>query len=314
MISNNEGADLDAINAKAFLDINSLHYGRWHIFDETGYMALTDYLARDLDNIRLEQVVKKIVYNEKFVEVSTTDGQVYRAEFVLITVPLGVMKSKQIEFNPSLPQWKLDAIDRIGFGTYEKLFLLWDRPWWNFTGFHYMRIPSESTEFRYWVIADKSNDKPVLACHFSGRAAIQLKSKLNQDEIVEEIRGTLQKMFPDIVIPQLVASYMTNWNQDPFSYGSYSYISVKQKYEDPLYLAEQINDRLLFAGEATSTDAYGYTHGALLSARREVTRLLFVYDLLPTQNLTTSRSAMTIPLEGFIIIIISFIWLQLCGH
>ncbi|CAF4347598.1 unnamed protein product, partial [Rotaria magnacalcarata] len=65
-------------------------------------MALTDYLARDLDNIRLEQVVKKIVYNEKFVEVSTTDGQVYRAEFVLITVPLGVMKSKQIEFNPSL--------------------------------------------------------------------------------------------------------------------------------------------------------------------------------------------------------------------
>jgi monoamine oxidase len=109
-------------------------------------------------------------------------------------------------------------------------------------------------------------------------------------------------MFPEKVIPSPVGSYMTNWNQESFSYGSYSYISVMQNYDDPLYLAEPINNRLLFAGEATSTDTYGYAHGALLSARREVTRLLFVYDLLSEQNSTT-------PLE--VLVTIRFIVLQL---
>jgi monoamine oxidase len=115
---------LNAIGARGYLDINSIHHGEWRIFDETGYMALTNYLARDITDIRLEQIVTKINYNEKFVEVSTRDGEVYRAEYVLITIPLGVLKSKQIEFNPPLPQWKSDVIDRIGFGIYEKVFLL----------------------------------------------------------------------------------------------------------------------------------------------------------------------------------------------
>jgi monoamine oxidase len=136
---------------------------------------------------------------------------------------------------------------------------------------------------------------------FTSTAASRFESKQNQDEVVKEIRNTLQKMFPDKVIPLPVGSYTTNWNQDSFSYGSYSYISVMQNYEDPLYLAEPINNRLLFSGEATSTDTYGYAHGALLSARREVTRLLFVYDLLSEQNSTTS-------LEIFVTI--SFIVLQ----
>jgi monoamine oxidase len=310
VIGDTEGTELDTINAKTYLDLTSTHHGEWRIFDQTGYTALIDYLSRDLTNIRLEQVVTKINYTDKFAQVSTKDGGVYRAEYVLITIPLGVLKSKQIEFNPPLPQWKLDVIDRIGFGYYEKVFLLWDRAWWNVTDFYFVRTSSQSTEFRYYVYANKWNNKSMLTCIFSGRAASRLISKQNQNEVIEEIRDTLQKMFPDIVVPPPVESYMTNWNEDSFSYGSYSYISVKQKYEDPLYLSEPIGDRLLFAGEATSTDTYGYTHGALLSARREVSRLLFVYDLIRKQNSTTSKSPMTTPLE--IYILISFISLQLC--
>lgn len=310
MIGSVEGAELNAIGAKGYLDVTSIHHGEWHIFPETGYMALTDYLAKDLTDIRLERVVTKINYDEKFVEVSTRDGQVYRAEYVLITVPLGVLKSQQIEFKPSLPQWKLGAIDRIGFGVYEKVFLLWDQPWWNLTDFYFLRTSFMPTEFRYRVNAKKWNNKSVLTCSFAANAASQLKWKKNQNEVIEEIRNTLQKMFPDIVIPPPIESYMTRWNDDSFSYGSYAYISVKQNYEDPFYLSEPISDRLLFAGEATSTDTYGYAHGALLSARREVSRLLFAYDLLPKQNLITSQSVMTASLE--IYILISFLSLQLC--
>ena len=40
-------------------------------------------------------------------------------------------------------------------------------------------------------------------------------------------------------------------------------------------------DRVLWAGEATSTPFFGYTHGALLSGRREAERLMFDYGLAP---------------------------------
>ena len=281
-----EGAELDAIGAKAYLDIPSTHYGNEHIFPETGYSAVTDYLAKDVADIRLEKVVTKITYHEKLIEVSTRDGEIYQADFVLVTVPLGVLKSKQIKFIPQLPRWKLNAIDRIGFGIYEKVYLLWNQVWWNTSDFSFVRTSSEPTEFRYWASSNKWNNTPVITCIFAGKAASKLKD--NRDEVIEEIRSTLQKMFPNITIPAPVESYMTNWKNDSFTFGSFSYISLKQKYEDAFYLSEPINDRLLFAGEATSTDSHGYTHGALLSARREVTRLLFVYDLLPEQNTTSS--------------------------
>jgi monoamine oxidase len=288
-IESNEATELDTISAKGFLDVTSVHYGEEHIFYETGFMALTNYLAKDIEDIRFEQVVTKINYYEELVEVSTRDGQVYRAEFVLITVPLGVLKSEQINFSPQLPSWKLNAIHRLGFGIFEKVILLWDQAWWNSTNFYFMRISSEPADFGYWVNVNKWNDQPAIICFFSGQAAFRLKLNDNQDEIVEKVRQTLQQMFPDIVVPVPVDSYVTHWNQDPFSYGSYSYVSVNQKYEDPSYLAEPIGNRLLFAGEATSTDSYGYAHGALLSARREVTRLLFIYDLYRNRTQSFSK-------------------------
>ena len=296
-----EGAELDAISAKGYLDLTSIHHGEWRTFDDTGYMALTDYLASGLTNIRLEQVVTKISYDEQFVHVSTRDGHLYRAQYVLITVPLGVLKSQQIDFQPSLPQWKLSAIDRIGYGVYEKVFLLWDRAWWNQTDFYFLRTSSTPAEARYRVSAKTWNHTSVLTCTFAGEAATPLKWKRHQNDVIDEIRNTLQKMFPNIVIPPPTESYMTSWNEDSFSYGSYSYISVKQNYEDPFYLSEPIGDRLLFAGEATSTDTYGYTHGALLSARREVSRLLFVYDLLPEPTSITSQSGMSTAIEKSIL-------------
>ena len=140
----------------------------------------------------------------------------------------------------------------------------------------------------YWVNANKWNDKPAIICFFLGKAASRLRQSENHNKVIEEIRATLQEMFPDTVVPPPVDTYITNWKQDPFSNGSYSYISVNEKYEDRSYLTAPIANRLLFAGEATSSDTYGFAHGALLSGRREATRLLYVYDLLPKQNTTTS--------------------------
>jgi monoamine oxidase len=278
-VENQENTELDKIKAKDVFQITSNNYGVEPIFHSTGFIDVIKYLAKDVEDIRLEHEVKSINYQEKSVVVRTTDEKTFRAQFVLVTVPLGVLKSRTIEFYPPLPKWKSDAIDRLGFGLLDKAILLWDKAWWNVTEYFFLRVTSKRNEYSFWVNANKWNDRPALVCYFVGEEAERLEMLSDQTQVIQGVLQTLKEMFPDTNVPSPIDSYFTKWKLDRFAYGSYSYISARQRYQDPLYLGEPLEDRLLFAGEATSIDTYGFAHGALLSARREVTRLLHVYEL-----------------------------------
>lgn len=66
------------------------------------------------------------------VEVICEDGSRYYADYVICTFPLGVLKEKASSlFSPSLPQYKLDSINRLLFGTVDKILLEYDRPFLN---------------------------------------------------------------------------------------------------------------------------------------------------------------------------------------
>ena len=55
----------------------------------------------------------------------------YRCRFCLVTVPLGVLKRPELlTFTPHLPEWKLSAIRRMGFGLLNKVVLEFDQQWW----------------------------------------------------------------------------------------------------------------------------------------------------------------------------------------
>ncbi|CAF1193351.1 unnamed protein product [Adineta ricciae] len=284
VVENTEGAELNEIGAKSFLDLTSVYYGDELIFRDNGFMSLTNYLLKKISNIRFNQIVSKVIFHDQSVEVRTNTGQIYHAEYVLLTVPLGVLKRKLIEFSPPLPKWKTDAIDRIGFNIFEKVFLVWNSAWWNSSQFYFTRISSTPTRMNYWVNENKWNDKPALICFFSGNTTPQYLSVQNRSILVKELLETLQGMFPGSTIPQPTEVHVTNWYNDPFTYGSYSYISTQQTYDDPISLSEPVHNRLLFAGEATNIDTYGYAHGALSSARREVARLLYIYNLFSMRN------------------------------
>lgn len=54
----------------------------------------------------------------------------------------------------------------------------------------------------------------------------------------------------------------TNWSRDPFSYGSYSFVAKGAEKKHHTILAEPIDDRLFFAGEATHPDYNSTVHAA----------------------------------------------------
>ncbi len=106
-----------------------------HMTVRNGYSCLPIALSEGL-NIKLSSAAKEIKYTDKGVEVTiqstnpintANNGQnhaveVDKADAVLVTIPLGVLKECAMTmFEPKLPDWKLEAIQRLGFGNLNKV-------------------------------------------------------------------------------------------------------------------------------------------------------------------------------------------------
>nr|XP_053642852.1 spermine oxidase-like isoform X2 [Cherax quadricarinatus] len=66
------------------------------------------------------------------VEVICKNGKKFCADHVICTIPLGVLKeSGKTLFDPPLPDYKMDSIDRLCFGVVDKIYLEYERPFLN---------------------------------------------------------------------------------------------------------------------------------------------------------------------------------------
>lgn len=240
-----------------------------------GYDQIVQVLAQQPSplQIQTEQIVQAIDYTTPETVQITTDRQVFQAKTVIITVPLGVLKKGSIRFTPPLPQAKQAAIQRLNMGILNKVYFHFPEAFW---------AESESTLFGY-VSAEKGRwcewlnflpviNQPILLGFNAGTYGQQIES-LRDSEIIKLGLDTLKTMF-GINIPAPTDTLITRWGQDPFSWGSYSHIPPGASPADYQTIAQPIDQRLSFAGEATQSDYLGTVHGALLSGQREAKRIL----------------------------------------
>ena len=103
-----------------------------HCTFEHGYTSLLDVLKQNIppENILFDKCVKTVHWDNEDkdckVRIECANGESYLADYVIVTVSLGVLKAAPDIFIPKLPQRKLEAIDRLGFGVVDKVFLLFD--------------------------------------------------------------------------------------------------------------------------------------------------------------------------------------------
>lgn len=127
-------ANLEYANAA---NVNDLSLGGWdqdldNEFDGEhaqiigGYIQVPRAIWRyptALD-VRTRKTVRRIVYSvngRQPAKVECEDGESFEADDVIVTVPLGILKDNSVQFEPALPEWKCGPINRLGFGTLNKV-------------------------------------------------------------------------------------------------------------------------------------------------------------------------------------------------
>ena len=127
----------------------------------TGYRSVFDRLAEGLD-IRLDWPVSQIEYDESGVRVSGQRGML-SADRVIVTVPVGVLQSGAILFDPPLPDRQRRSLERIGSGTVEKVVLRFAERWWPHDDNGYFRWFDEPTNLVEWLDLTDHVGAPVVA-------------------------------------------------------------------------------------------------------------------------------------------------------
>ncbi len=236
-----------------------------------GYDALAYDLAQGLD-VRLNQIVTRIEYNAPSVKVMTNRDS-FEADRVVVTLPLGVLKRGAVEFSPGLPARKQQAIGRLGMNVLNKVYLRFAEAFWR----------DDDTDWIGYVAERKGEWVEALNIHHYTRQPILLLfnaaaygsfiESLSDADIVDQAMQRLRVMY-GADIPNPEGWLITRWLSDPFAGGSYSHLPVGATPDDRAALAEPINDRVFFAGEATMIEQAATVHGAYLSGVREAQRIM----------------------------------------
>jgi monoamine oxidase len=249
-----------------------------------GYNHLAEWLWRECKSpfftLRLKTVVTRVRWKRGRVEVaaqtvSSSSGELFVADFAVITLPLGVLQSRAdvcgaVEFVPELK--RLDkALSRLAMGQAMRITLIFRdsfrqlHPGLSRPGF----IHSDEKYFPTWWTT-LSNAVPALTGWAGGPKAESLV-ELSDAEVANGAIESLCRILgvaTEKIEKQIESYFLHNWWKDPFARGGYSYARVGGQ-QARRVLAAPIEDTLFFAGEAADIGGHGGTvHGAISTGNR----------------------------------------------
>ncbi|XP_066352074.1 lysine-specific histone demethylase 1 homolog 2-like [Miscanthus floridulus] len=277
-------ANLEFSNAGCLSELSLAHWdqddpyemGGDHCFLAGGNYRLIHALSDGVP-VLYEKKVSRIEHGGDGVSVTVEEGQIFQADMVLCTVPLGVLKSGSVVFDPELPEEKLGAIKRLGFGLLNKVAMVFPHVFWDEDIDTFGCLNKESSkrgEFFLFYSYHTVSGGAVLIALVAGESALEFE-KVDPVVSLHRVLGILKGIYgpKGVTVPDPVQSVCTRWGSDPFCSGSYSHIRVGSSGADYDILAESVNDRLFFAGEATNRAYPATMHGALLSGLREASKI-----------------------------------------
>jgi hypothetical protein len=202
-----------------------------------------------------------------------------------------------VTFDPPLPLRVQLAINNLGFGNLEKVFLRFERAWWTTDvppseispPFHIFlpprslppKVPKRALQM-FSLAELPVNAQPVLAFYLSDTWSTYMAT-LSSSEITFLFQSHYLPLLPNYT-PDccIIDVFVTNWSADPYTFGSYTHVPVGSVdgVNDLRILGEQIfslreaKGGLWFAGEHAGLADLATVNGALSSGKQAATHVM----------------------------------------
>jgi monoamine oxidase len=187
-----------------------------------GYSSLPRSLANGLD-IRLGVKVEAVIWESKSARVRLHDGSEMTARAAISTLPVGVLKSGAVRFEPALPESKKWALSQMEMGPIIKMLLHFDEGFWP----KWMEMVGCATGpvNLYWsVFRGVAGRPPVLCAYCIGPRAAKLSAE-SEESTIDILMADLRRLFPKADPRRaLVGFRLVNWAKDPFARGGYTFL------------------------------------------------------------------------------------------
>lgn len=251
----------NAVDSDQVSVMDMFHYNdtdeNWPL--KEGFGALIARFGADVP-VTLNCAVQRIEWGGAEAVLHSKKGPI-RARRVIVTVSTGILGAGDIRFDPALPNWKLAAIEGLPLGTHNRIGLMLDRDPFGPDFPKGTLLLEEGSEPMGFGIRPFGQDWVV--GYTGGRFALWLE-RAGQAAAVDLAKEKLAKAFGNDIKKYVTRSIVTAWAGDPWVKGSYSAALPGQGHQRP-EIARPIEDRLFFAGEATSTEFHATAHGAYIT-------------------------------------------------
>lgn len=236
-----------------------------------GYDLILKPLAKALD-IKLSNPVKTIAYDKKGATITTARGEVFKADYVVCSLPLGVLKAGHVTFDPPLPTSYRRSIHALGFGSVTKIALKFEKPFWDTETQYFGVMTKQKGRWNYWVNYRTFSKENILLGLSLGDYALvadRMSDVMMQADALEVLRDVWGE-----AVGNPIDMRATHWSRDQETFGAYAYPRPGNRKSDFDGLAKPVKGRLLLVGEHTIFDYAGTTHGAIMSGRRAADHIL----------------------------------------
>jgi monoamine oxidase len=240
--------------------------------NSTWYDFVNENIARTvLHNIQYNSPVVSIDYSDNQVSVKTLNGTTFDADRVLVTVPIGILKSDKISFNPEINQEKKDAIEEITFYSGIKVVM-------NFSEKFYpdaINCEVDNGEKVFYDIAFGQETQNNILGFLCTEDETQKYYDLNSnDEIISSLIDELDLMLDGKASSSYSGEYiLENWGQYEFTLGTWTQ-AFQEKKSNLKILNQPLNNKIYFAGEIYDPYKQMGVPGAILSGYCSIDKLL----------------------------------------
>lgn len=257
-------AEPDQVSTRDIAE-QSMEGGDWPVKEGLG--RLVARLGADLP-VSLNTVAEDIDWSgHDGIVVRTSKGEI-AARAALITVSIGILQSGMIRFRPALPAATLAALDGFFPGVANRIALQFDRDVFRDAPHNFTVVEGEPEPLAVYIPPFDFN---CIIGQTGGNFAAHLTRAGQQAAIDYTMERTIA-VFGSGIRRHFIRAIVSAWDTDPWVLGAYASIRPGHAGARDV-LAQPVENRLFFAGEAVAMPMVATCGGAWDSGGRTVARI-----------------------------------------